>query len=290
MTLFRWHRAGLEESMQTVINVDSLSDLEEIVYQNYKSIYRDMDFHVELTMNPYGFDPRINWDTHIVLARIPEALSHSLSEPHPVGFTNGPLPVSAFQYFEAPHKYECDYFKMTGCPEASYLHYFKKGDDVPNWLVRTRPDTVFSVKFGADVFVETTDGRMHIKPVREHSPGECTIRMFPKYPSMSDLEIIDFAYHDKHPVTIYGAGATEQVPQEIPDAVIPKIQHAAMTQRDLRMEEYLPQCSLCHTNLTKKERDAGMANCDSCQAEVDARAKMQQQIDIIHRANKRIGK
>lgn len=68
MTLFRRHREFLDEAMKTVKEVDSIADIERITgYSN-------------ITIEPYGFDERINWDTHIVC-----------ENGRACGFTNGPL-------------------------------------------------------------------------------------------------------------------------------------------------------------------------------------------------------
>lgn len=70
--LFRQHRGGLAESMQTVREMSTRNDLEAFVRQHYGEGV--------VTVEPYGWDNRIGWDTHIVCLN-----------GNACGFTNGNL-------------------------------------------------------------------------------------------------------------------------------------------------------------------------------------------------------
>ena len=57
---FRWHRGSLDDSMKTVVNVDSLSDLKAVINTNYPEYKGDIKF--EYCM----YDKRVKWDTYYV--------------------------------------------------------------------------------------------------------------------------------------------------------------------------------------------------------------------------------
>ncbi len=59
--LFRFHKGGLDESMKTVVEIDSLKSLREKI----EEIWTMDGFNIEV--KPYVFDKRVNWDTHLVL-------------------------------------------------------------------------------------------------------------------------------------------------------------------------------------------------------------------------------
>ena len=63
MTLFREHRASYEESMATVMEVESLAELKKVL------IEKDIGFVIgPLNTLPYGgIDERNDWDTWIVM-------------------------------------------------------------------------------------------------------------------------------------------------------------------------------------------------------------------------------
>lgn len=82
--LFRFHRGGLSESMATVIEVQSLSDLKKILDEE-DSKYGSGEQIKCLTCESYGFDNRINWDTHIITAH------YDNGEYYVRGFSNGML-------------------------------------------------------------------------------------------------------------------------------------------------------------------------------------------------------
>lgn len=73
MTLFRFHRGSLEESMATCREVNGLFDLVEILTASGIGPGK-------IEIKPYGRDDRIGWDTHMVTV-----------DGNAVGFTNGPL-------------------------------------------------------------------------------------------------------------------------------------------------------------------------------------------------------
>jgi len=75
-TLFRYHRGGLTESMATTIEIESKKELISILNKNIFGT----DFE-NITIEPYCFDSRINWDTYIV----------HLEDYGVIGFTNGEL-------------------------------------------------------------------------------------------------------------------------------------------------------------------------------------------------------
>jgi len=58
MPLFRYHRGSLEESMKTIIEVNSLDDLKKKLSEEYGETNLTCDF--------YCFDKRINWDTYMI--------------------------------------------------------------------------------------------------------------------------------------------------------------------------------------------------------------------------------
>lgn len=80
VTLYRDHRGGLADSMDTVRKVSSRQELIDYLRRDlsaWKFEFPDEAVKIE----PYGYDARINWDTYIVTV---EGFG-------PVGFTNGPL-------------------------------------------------------------------------------------------------------------------------------------------------------------------------------------------------------
>jgi len=53
---FRHHRGSLSDSMDTVVQVASLQELADILKVEVDTI----------SIKPYGYDKRIDWDTHLV--------------------------------------------------------------------------------------------------------------------------------------------------------------------------------------------------------------------------------
>ena len=77
MTLFRHHRGGFNESMDSVVQVKDFQGLCKIVRKDYGE--------GSVTVKKYGgIDPRNGWDTHIVLF-------DTIFDTAAVGFTNGAL-------------------------------------------------------------------------------------------------------------------------------------------------------------------------------------------------------
>lgn len=76
--LFRFHRGGLDESMETVTEVESFEHLMEL-------IETEMDLEIShCHIMPYVKDDRIDWNTHLV--RIVAQGSHQGF--FPVGYLN----------------------------------------------------------------------------------------------------------------------------------------------------------------------------------------------------------
>jgi len=75
---FRFHRGSLEESLQTVREVESLDDVRELlIWQVVLSLLPE---YFKLTCRYYTYDKRINWQTWVIL-----------NDGLPVGFSNGEL-------------------------------------------------------------------------------------------------------------------------------------------------------------------------------------------------------
>jgi len=73
--LFRFHRGGLNESMETAVIVDSFEHLLIHISDAW-----DVPF-TKLTVTPYVFDHRIQWDTHLVCVSLGDIS-------YPVGYLN----------------------------------------------------------------------------------------------------------------------------------------------------------------------------------------------------------
>jgi len=85
---YRDHRGSLSDSMETVQEFDTFEDLKE--YLEYK--WRQMYYVVEqVKIEPYGFDERIDWDTHIVTVQLKDVHGQYEYEGKfiPVGWTDG---------------------------------------------------------------------------------------------------------------------------------------------------------------------------------------------------------
>jgi hypothetical protein len=77
MTRYRRHRGGLGESMDTVILVGDHADLCRVIADDFAWSGEKMG---RVTVERYGFDARIGWDTHLVCV-----------DGAAVGYTDGPL-------------------------------------------------------------------------------------------------------------------------------------------------------------------------------------------------------
>jgi hypothetical protein len=79
MAKFREHRGTLQESLATVVEVASLDEL----IAHLGPIVAPIPLTAErITIAHYAIDPRIGWDTYIVVIT-----GHGVA-----GFLNGPLP------------------------------------------------------------------------------------------------------------------------------------------------------------------------------------------------------
>jgi len=70
--LFRFHRGGLIESLETIIEVSNRIELEHIICDVYGV--------GDISIKEYGYDDRIDWDTYIVC-----------HNENAVGYLNSPL-------------------------------------------------------------------------------------------------------------------------------------------------------------------------------------------------------
>lgn len=61
MFKFRPHRGSLSEAMGSVVELETIADLTAHIASEL-----DMAATPELTVKPYGYDARIDWDSHIV--------------------------------------------------------------------------------------------------------------------------------------------------------------------------------------------------------------------------------
>lgn len=62
---FREHRGSLDASMDTQVEVDNLEELCDYL-NDYVSLIDQTIQIDQLKVEPYGFDKRIDWNTHIV--------------------------------------------------------------------------------------------------------------------------------------------------------------------------------------------------------------------------------
>ena len=62
---YRDHRGGLAESMETVQKLESKDDLVNYLQSKVNEYDPAVDCS-KIIIKPYGYDSRINWDTHIV--------------------------------------------------------------------------------------------------------------------------------------------------------------------------------------------------------------------------------
>lgn len=82
---FREHRGGLSESMATTIDVADRAALVAYVARQLEPFhFTPAEIEAGLAVEPYGYDKRIDWDTHIV----------TLKRYGVLGFTDGPCPAA----------------------------------------------------------------------------------------------------------------------------------------------------------------------------------------------------
>lgn len=89
MAKFRYHRGGLRESMETVIEVFSKQDIVNKLNSDRYCLCNDF-LPENITIKPYGYDERIDWSTHIVIINDGTG-SDQQGIRGLVGFTDGPL-------------------------------------------------------------------------------------------------------------------------------------------------------------------------------------------------------
>lgn len=66
--LYREHRGGLADSMDTVVELESKDQLEKLILSKLDKWGKSGQHMIgDMTVEPYGFDDRIGWDTHIVM-------------------------------------------------------------------------------------------------------------------------------------------------------------------------------------------------------------------------------
>lgn len=73
--LFRFHKGGLDESMETVQVIKSFEQLIIIVTEWWDSPLS------KISIKPYAYDDRIQWDTQLVMIHVGESS-------YPVGYLN----------------------------------------------------------------------------------------------------------------------------------------------------------------------------------------------------------
>ncbi len=91
MPLFRFHRGGLQESLDTTIIVRTFNDLIKAIVNMDLIINENPPWNARFIIEPYPsedncFDSRIGWYTQIVSTNIFEE-----DKMHPVGFLSEPM-------------------------------------------------------------------------------------------------------------------------------------------------------------------------------------------------------
>ena len=91
MPLFRFHRSGLHESLQTTIIVKTFNDMVKAIVFADSVIEANPPWGARFLVEPYiidgnCFDPRIGWYTQIVTTNLYEE-----DKMHPVGFLSEPF-------------------------------------------------------------------------------------------------------------------------------------------------------------------------------------------------------
>lgn len=77
--LFRFHRGGLNESMETVTEIESFEELIMLITSSW-----DVQ-PTRITIEPYMFDERIGWDTQLVRVVL---AGETANVSYPVGYLN----------------------------------------------------------------------------------------------------------------------------------------------------------------------------------------------------------
>jgi hypothetical protein len=79
--LFRFHRGGLKESMDTVIKIRSYKHLLDSINDSFWPWGIEIN---KIEIKPYVYDPRIDWDTYMVNVHHEKLGQY----PVPVGYLN----------------------------------------------------------------------------------------------------------------------------------------------------------------------------------------------------------
>jgi hypothetical protein len=156
MAKFRWHRGSLDESMATVMEIESYWHLKRIIEKSYSQYYPDPD--IDVIIEPYGYDDRIGWDSYIVRARI---LGRGKSKYSVEGFTDCML-----SHEEPYPKKE----KEDATVKSTWIHgatpeYAVLGN-APVWADCTKTEFIKKSEDGSFPF----DGMMADGP-RDHTQG-----------------------------------------------------------------------------------------------------------------------
>ncbi len=99
MALFRFHRGGLHESLQTTVIVKNMHELREAARPFVDHFFLEPTDDFVLNVNAYpskdnNFDGRIGWYTHIVALTITADKSNRIMksiDSAPIGFLSEPL-------------------------------------------------------------------------------------------------------------------------------------------------------------------------------------------------------
>ncbi len=89
MPLFRSHRGGLQDSLDTTVIVKNIMQLELAIlrdFENWPTTNKELEIQIEPYPMERCFDKRIGWYTHLVTANVLEK-----DKMHPVGFLSEPL-------------------------------------------------------------------------------------------------------------------------------------------------------------------------------------------------------
>lgn len=91
MSLFRFHRGSLEESLNTTVIVKDFSDLLKAILNSGLINENNINYEAKIEITPYpskenNFDSRIGWYTQLVSANFYEE-----DKIHPIGFLSEPI-------------------------------------------------------------------------------------------------------------------------------------------------------------------------------------------------------